>query len=86
MLRHSPILYCFREPCAAQGLTFKRKADLEQHTAAMHTPTNAPLVDCEHHDCPRRGQWGFKRRQEMVEHMDEAHKVVVPKQESGERN
>jgi hypothetical protein len=70
--------YCFWEPCASQNKAFKRKADLDRHIAAIHTRV-AAMIDCEHPGCHRRSEYGFVRRDRMIEHMRDVHKASISK-------
>jgi len=78
--------YCMYKPCASEGMSFGRKADLERHIAAKHTRPSPPLVDCEDPGCHRRGKYGFVRRDKMIEHMRDVHKSDIPKRPRGEKS
>ena len=78
--------YCFYEPCAGEGKAFERKADLERHIVAIHARAAGPILDCGHPGCHRRGEYGFARRDKMVEHMRDVHKSDVPRRQSDKRS
>lgn len=64
--------HCMHDPCFGQGAVFKRKADLERHIETRHL---CRLIDCEYPECHRRGDYGFARKERMIEHMRNVHKV-----------
>ena len=65
---------------------FARKADLERHMKATHNRDNLELVDCMEPSCHRRGDYGFTRKDKMVEHVREVHKVDIPKRQTNRRS
>ncbi|KAK5731152.1 hypothetical protein LTR15_001090 [Elasticomyces elasticus] len=76
---------CLYPQCANAGL-FARHADLQRHVQNVHNPETIQWVDCQHPGCHRRGQYGFSRKDKMVEHMREVHKADIPKRSSGARS
>ncbi|CAK1356689.1 unnamed protein product [Cercospora beticola] len=74
-----PIEYC----CLMPNCTYAagRKADLERHYRAMHPApgSSAPMYDCLWQGCHRKGNYGFGRKDKMVDHMREVHKADIPK-------
>lgn len=66
--------YCFYEPCASKSKSFKLKADLERHIASRHKRASTQLIDCEWPGCHRRGDYGFFRKDKMLQHMRDVHK------------
>ena len=68
------------------GKSFGRKADLERHIVAIHTRASAAMVDCDFPGCHRRGEYGFVRRDKMIEHMRDVHKCEIPKRQLGKRS
>jgi hypothetical protein len=81
---NSTLYYCIWQPCQSQSKAFKRKADLERHIVAIHTRATAEMIDCEHPTCHRRGEYGFLRKDKMIEHMRDVHKTNIPKR--GQKN
>ncbi|KAI5359064.1 putative Zinc finger C2H2-type [Septoria linicola] len=76
--------YC----CLMSGCNYaaKRNADLERHYKSMHSaPSSIEMFDCQVSGCHRTGNYGFKRRDKMVDHMREVHKVDVPKKNISSR-
>lgn len=69
---------CLHQQCA--GVSFARYADLQRHVAVIHNRSTLLLVDCQERDCHRKGQYGFTRKDKMVDHMREVHKLDIPKQ------
>ncbi|CAK1366655.1 uncharacterized protein RHO25_011413 [Cercospora beticola] len=79
---HYPIEYC----CLIPNCTYaaSRKTDLERHYRAMHPPPgpSAPLYDCLWQGCHRKGQYGFGRKDKMLDHMMDVHEAEVPKRDN----
>ena len=65
---------------------FGRYADLERHIAIVHNRSTLQLVDCTHPGCHRRGEYGFTRKDKMVEHLRDVHKIDIPKRARGKSN
>ncbi|KAK3702266.1 hypothetical protein LTR37_014977 [Vermiconidia calcicola] len=80
-LQNRPQFLCLYDNCI--GVGFARKADLERHVFIQHNRETHKYVDCEFPGCHRRGDYGFTRRDKMVEHLREVHKVDVPKKQGG---
>lgn len=70
---------CLQQPCANAEVKFARKADLQRHTQVTHNRAQLQLVACEYPGCHRRGDYGFTRRDKMIDHMRDVHKVDIPK-------
>ena len=80
---HFPCLY---EQCARQDIAFARKADLERHMSSMHNRETLQLHDCQLPGCHRRGEYGFTRKDKMIDHMRDVHKVPIPKRANGRKS
>ncbi|KAF2163698.1 hypothetical protein M409DRAFT_25885 [Zasmidium cellare ATCC 36951] len=74
-----PTYFCLWPNCT---YSCSRNADLQRHYQNVHNRESAPLVDCWVQGCHRRGAYGFTRKDKMVEHVREVHKVDVPKRGS----
>lgn len=72
----SPIYYCLFSNCTHYCA---RKADLERHVQVTHLRDTLDLVDCQHYECHRKGRYGFTRKDKMIDHMRDVHKVDIPK-------
>ncbi|KAK4540405.1 hypothetical protein LTR36_009262 [Oleoguttula mirabilis] len=77
---------CLYPQCASAGTGFARYADLQRHVAIVHGRQNLQLVDCSHPGCHRRGEYGFTRKDKMVDHLRDVHKSDIPKRASGKRS
>ncbi|KAK3115650.1 hypothetical protein LTR53_004803 [Teratosphaeriaceae sp. CCFEE 6253] len=64
---------------------FSRHADLLRHMQVVHNPETLERVDCQVPQCKRTGSYGFSRKDKMVDHMREVHKVEIPKRPSTRR-
>ncbi|EMC92136.1 hypothetical protein BAUCODRAFT_159892 [Baudoinia panamericana UAMH 10762] len=71
------VYYCLYLQCNGQG--FSRYADLQRHTAVIHNPETLERIDCDYPGCLRRGNLGFSRKDKMIDHKREVHKVAIPK-------
>ncbi|KAK0251729.1 hypothetical protein LTS09_013189 [Friedmanniomyces endolithicus] len=76
---------CLYAQCATTG-HFARHADLQRHVQVVHNPESLQRVACEFPGCHRRGQYGFSRKDKMVDHMREVHKAEIPKRSPGRRS
>ena len=74
-----PTFLCLYEECANQGVGFARKADLQRHVDVRHNRATLQLVPCAVEGCHRIGDRGFTRKDKMIDHVREVHKVDVPK-------
>lgn len=77
---------CLHLQCASAGTRFARYADLQRHIAIVHDRPNLQLVDCSYQGCHRRGEYGFTRKDKMVDHLRDVHKLDIPKRTSGKRS
>lgn len=64
---------------------FTRLADLRRHQATVHG-MGTPEFPCTIPHCSRVGNKGFTRRDHLMEHLRNFHKVDVPKRKAGERS
>jgi len=77
---------CLHPQCARTLTGFGRYADLERHIAIVHNRSTLQLVDCTYPGCHRRGEYGFTRKDKMVEHLRDVHKADIPKRARGKSN
>ncbi|KAI7464958.1 hypothetical protein KC351_g15194 [Hortaea werneckii] len=62
-------------------ISFTRHADLQRHMDIIHNRATLDLVPCTYVDpatgrpCHRQGEYGFTRRDKMIAHMRNVHKV-----------
>ena len=61
-----------KEP-GCEGRTFSRSDNLLQHLRGYHKKSS--ILDCTDPDCGRKGDDGFRGRDELKKHMHEAHGV-----------
>ncbi|GAB7358759.1 hypothetical protein MBLNU230_g3987t1 [Neophaeotheca triangularis] len=71
---------CLHPQC--KGIAFSRAADLDRHDDSAHNPQRQ-LWDCTVPGCRRVGANGLPRRDKLLEHLRETHKMDVPKREAG---
>lgn len=76
-----PSWYCMY-PEHQQTVFFARKADLKRHYDQVHNPESVRMLDCTEPRCHRRGENGFGRKDKLVEHQREVHKINIPKRGS----
>lgn len=71
--------------CLWQGCSYSctRNADLQRHYQNVHNREFATLVDCLVPACHRKGAYGFTRKDKMVDHVREVHKMDIPKRGCG---
>lgn len=70
--------FCLYADCAAKGVGFLRKSNLNRHVSMVHAQFELELIDCEYAGCHRKGKSGFGRRDKMIEHMREIHGAGIP--------
>jgi hypothetical protein len=75
-IMEQPLYSCESTWCASRGVAFKRKADLDRHRSVVHG-RRTELYDCEVLGCHRVGDYGFTRKDKMVEHMREVHRSLI---------
>lgn len=80
-----PPYYCQYPGCRCKGVAFTRKADLKRHYSHVHPLAARTLLDCPRPDCRRRGEHGFRRRDQLAEHLREVHAAYVPRRHAASR-
>jgi len=61
---------------------FTRPADLKRHQSTVHAPV---FRDCPH-DCTRKGRNGFSRKDHLIEHIRQFHRVPIKKRKCSKRS
>jgi len=62
---------------------FTRPADLKRHRTVVHQPV---FTDCPMNDCSRKGCNGFVRKDHLVEHVRQFHRVDIKKRKCSKRS
>ncbi|KAN0075908.1 putative C2H2 finger domain protein [Elaphomyces granulatus] len=62
---------------------FTRPADLKRHQTIVHEPV---FTDCPREDCTRKGRNGFTRKDHLVEHIRQFHRVPIKKRKCSKRS
>lgn len=85
-LCHRTRYHCLYYGCQDDKREFRRKADLERHVDSLHNRDQQPHIDCLEPKCHRKGQFGFLRKDKMIEHMRDVHKADIPKRSPGKKS
>jgi len=70
--------------CEICQMGFTRPVDLKRHHASTHTTT--VFEDCPMDNCTRKGRNGFTRKDHLVEHVRQFHRVPIKKRKSSKIN
>ncbi|OXV07268.1 hypothetical protein Egran_04962 [Elaphomyces granulatus] len=62
---------------------FTRPADLKRHQSTVHAPV---FTDCPQDDCTRKGRNGFTRKDHLIEHARQFHRLPIKKRKCSKRS
>ena len=60
---------------------FNRRSDRQRHQETHYTTGKVKLFECPEFGCNRKAEWGFSRRDKIVDHIRAKHKRSVGKDE-----
>ena len=76
--------YICRDRGCKEG--FNRRSDRWRHEETHYSTGEAKHFECPELGCNRKGEWGFMRRDKIVDHMRQKHKRSVGKDEFRSHN